>query len=93
MEKVEKSNSGRPKPATTAENAEEIRRLLEENPHISARRNDPGLSAASLNRIPGQIYIFTLTELKFVINSAKAIFNGVNVSAIGFEKTAEIHDF
>ena len=53
-----KGNSGRPKTVTARGNVEEVRRLLEQNPHVSARRNGLGLSHTSFNRI-------TRSELHF----------------------------
>ena len=79
-----KGNSGRPKTVTARGNVEEVRSLLEQNPHVSARKNGLGLSHTTFNRITRSELHFYPPELKFATNSRKVIFSGVNVFANGF---------
>ena len=51
---LNKSNSGRRRTTRTAENIDAVRDLLQENPHMSARRNPIPISRASFNRITRQ---------------------------------------
>ena len=46
-----KGNSGRRKTGRSEENIQAVRDQLENNPHVSARRNGLGLPSATLNRI------------------------------------------
>ncbi len=46
-----KTNSGRPKTARSEVNIEAVRRLLEQNPEVSARRNPLNITSAGFNRI------------------------------------------
>ena len=61
---LNKGNSGRRRTATSVQNLDAVRVLLENNPNISARRNDSGLSRASFNRI-------TKTDLRWYPYSIK----------------------
>jgi hypothetical protein len=45
------TNSGRPKTACSEVNIEAVRRLLEQDPGVSARRNPLGITSAGFNRI------------------------------------------
>ena len=51
---LNKGNSGRRRTTRTAENIDAVRDLLQENPHMSARRNPIPISRASFNRITRQ---------------------------------------
>ena len=48
---LNKGNSGRRRSIRTAENIEVVRDLLQQNPHVSARRNPLPISRTSFNRI------------------------------------------
>ena len=48
---LNKRNSGRIRTARSAENIAAVRDLLEEDPHVSARRNPIAISSAGFNRI------------------------------------------
>jgi hypothetical protein len=47
----DKGNSGRIKTGRSEENIEAVAQQLENNPHVSSRRNGLGLPSASFNRI------------------------------------------
>lgn len=55
---LNKSNSGRPNTVTTAENVEEVREFLLNNPHASARRNALPFTKSSFNRITKRMLRF-----------------------------------
>ena len=48
---LNKGNSGRRRTIRTAENIDDVRDLLQQNPHVSARRNPIPISRTSFNRI------------------------------------------
>ena len=48
---LNKGNSGRRRTARSEQNIAAVRNLLEENPHVSARRNPVDISSAGFNRI------------------------------------------
>ena len=90
---LNKGNSGRRRTATSVQNVDVVRVLLENNPNINARRNDSGLSRASFNRITKHIYAGIHILSKFDMHSKKTIFAGAFTFPAGLSNSVVIYSF
>ena len=56
-EEFDRGNSGRRRTGRSEENIAAVRELLEENPHVSSRRNPVAVTQSTLNRIVNKIRV------------------------------------